>query len=104
MKRALIACALAAFATAAISLKLVMPTDAQQRYYQAHNEVERIAFRKDGTEELQKAVTRERIAEKELFVVRDLGRRLLWVSAALSGATLLLVVLAPKRNQSPSGS
>jgi hypothetical protein len=31
MKRAIIACALAAFATAAISLKLVMPADAQQR-------------------------------------------------------------------------
>jgi hypothetical protein len=66
--------------------------------------VERIAFRKDGTEELQKAVTRERIAEKELFVVRDLGRRLLWFSAALSGATLLLSVLALKRERTPGSS
>lgn len=97
MNKAIIGCSLAAFAAAGFSLKLVTPEDAQQRYYRAHNEVEQIAFRKDGTDELRKAVTHERAADKDLFVVRDLGRRMIWISAGFSGATLLLNVLALKR-------
>ncbi len=80
-----------------LSMKLGWPEEAQRRYYRAHNEVERIAFRKDGTEELQKAVTNERVAEKELFVDRDLGRRMLWVSVGFSGAAFVLGLLALTR-------
>jgi len=104
MKRAIIICSLGAAAAAMLSMKLSWPEEAQQRYYRAHNEVEQIAFRKDGTEELQKAVGLERAAEKELFVDRDLGRRMLWISVGFSGAAFVLSLLALKRkspNQPP---
>jgi len=96
VKTAIFICSLGAVAAAAVSLKLGWPDDAQQRYYRAHNEVEQIAFRKDGTPELQQAVTHERAAEKDLYVTRDLGRRMLWVSAGFSGAALVLSLVARK--------
>ncbi len=97
MKRIVVTSALGAFIAALASLRLSMPTDAQQRYYRAHNAVEQLAFRREGTEELRKAVTEERMAEKELFVLRDLGGKMIWASAACSAATLVLAVVALKR-------
>jgi hypothetical protein len=99
MKTAVIICSLGAAAAAMFSMKLGWPDEAQQRYYRAHNEVEQIAFRKDGTEELQKAVTHERAAEKDLFVTRDLGRRVLWVSVGFSGAAFAMALLTLKRKE-----
>jgi hypothetical protein len=81
------------------SLKLGWPDDAQQRYYRAHNEVEQIAFGKDGTEELQKAVTNERATEKDLFVVRNLGRRMIWLAAGFSGTAFVLSLLALQKQE-----
>ena len=104
MKPAIIICSMGAMAAAALTLKLGWPDEAQQRYYRAHNEVEQIAFRKDGTEELQKAVTHERAAEKELFVDRDLGRRMLWVSAGFSGAAFVLSLLVLKKKEGPTNT
>lgn len=99
MKTAIIICTLAATAASLVSLKLGWPDDAQQRYYRAHNEVEEIAFRKSGSEELQKAVTHERAAEKDLFVVRDLGRRMLWMATGLSAATFVLGLMALRQKK-----
>ena len=99
MKAAIVICSLGAAAAAMLSMKLGWPEEAQQRYYRAHNEVEQIAFRRDGTEELQRAVTHERVAEKELFVDRDLGRRALWVSVGFSGAAFAMSLLALKRKE-----
>jgi hypothetical protein len=105
MKKVIMICSIAAAASTAIGLKLGWPDDAQQRYYRAHNEVERIAFGKDGTQELRSAVTHERSAEKELYIDRDLGRRMIFVSAGFSGAILVLSVLAMNKNgRAESGS
>lgn len=101
MKRALIACSFAAFATAVVGLQLNKPGSAQQRYFQAHNQVERIAFRSGGTEELRQAVTSERMAEKELYVIRDLAGKAFGVSAACSAAALILGVISFTRKTRP---
>lgn len=97
MKTAITICSLGAVAAAMISLKLSWPDDAQTRYNLAHNEIERIAFREDGSAELQKAVTHERSADEELYVDRYLGRGMIWVSGGLSGAVFVLSLLAGKR-------
>lgn len=104
MKPAIIICLLGALAAAALSLKLGWPNDAQQRYYRAHNEVERITFGKDGSDELKKAVTAERAAEKDLFVIRDLGRRLVLISAGFSTVALFIVAFARRESKKPNKS
>lgn len=101
MKTAIIICSLGAMAAAALGLKLGWPDDAQKRYHLAHNEVERIAFREDGTEELRKAVTNERAAGKDLFVIRAVGRDMIWVAVGFSGVAFALSLLALKRQEPP---
>ena len=102
MRTAITICSLGAVAAAMISLKLSWPGDAQQRYNLAHNEIERIAFRKDGSQELQKAVTHERSADEELYVNRSLGRGMIWVSVGLSGTVFVLSLLVGRR-KTPDG-
>ena len=97
MKIASILCAIGALACVTLGLRLGWPDDAQQQYYRAHNDVERIAFRQDGTAELRNAVTHERAAEKNLYVTRGLGKSMIWTSAGFSGATILFFVFGRKR-------
>jgi hypothetical protein len=102
MKIAIIVCSLGAFVAAAIGLRLLSPGETQQTYYRTHNEVERIAFSKDGSDELRQAVTDERIAEKSLYVIRDIAHRVIGISVAFSGTTLVLGLLVQEKRKTPS--
>lgn len=97
MKTAAIGCLIAALGSVALGLRLGWPVDARQTYNRAHNGVEEIAFRKDGTAELQKAVVAERMAEKNLYVTQDLGRRMIWLSSGLTAVALFLAVFERRR-------
>jgi hypothetical protein len=104
MKTAIMICALGAVVCAVVGLKLAWPDEAQRRYYSAHNEIEQIAFRKDGTDELRNAVTRERLVDQELSVDRALGKVMVYASVGLSGAILAMCVIATKTARSSNKS
>ena len=104
MRTAIIVCSLVALVTGALGLRLLSPGDTQQAYYRAHNEVERIAFSNDGSNELRKAVTDERSAEKGLYVIRDIAHRIIWVSVMFNGAVLVFGLLAQENRKTPNQS
>jgi hypothetical protein len=99
MKPVIVVCSIGALITALIGLRFLSPVDAQQAYYRAHNEVERIAFGIEGSNELRKAVTDERMMEKGLFVTRDIGRRIIWLSIGFSCAALVFGLLIQEKRQ-----
>lgn len=101
MKRLIALSSFAAVALALLSLRFLFPQEMQQQYFRAHNELERIAFGKDGTPALRKAVTAERMAEKNLFVSRSIGGKLVWLSIASSALAFALsgTVLAKQQSR-----
>jgi ABC-type uncharacterized transport system fused permease/ATPase subunit len=96
MKIAPFICSLCAAVCAIAAVHLISKNEADQRYYRAHNEVEKIAFGNGGSRELQEAVTHERAAQKDSYVIRDLGKKLVWAAAGLSTVAAILVAF-PKR-------
>ncbi|MDD2762532.1 MAG: hypothetical protein PHE83_01005 [Opitutaceae bacterium] len=105
MKIAIILCSIGAIASAMIGGVLLLPNEAELRFHLAHGTLERLAFKTNGTDELKKAVTDARAANKDLYITRSLAQRAVWVSVAFSGATLLFGVLGTKnKNQASAKS
>ena len=95
-KIAIITCLLGAIASSIASLTIFSPSDAQQRWYHAHDTLEQIAFR-DGFreashDELQKAVTDERGAAKDWLVKDGLNHILVWLSTGFSSIALIVTI------------
>ncbi|MFA5058700.1 MAG: hypothetical protein WC485_11345 [Opitutaceae bacterium] len=94
MKLAIIICSGCATFSAITGVVLLSPGEAELRYAFAHEALERLAFKEGGSEELKRAVTEERIANKAFYFTRELARSAAWVSAALSAASLGLALFS----------
>jgi hypothetical protein len=97
MKILTILCLIGAIASSTASLWFFSPANAQLQYYHAHDAVEQIAFGKDGTEELQKAVTEERSAAKDWLVAGGLNHMLAWPAVGFSSLALLTTIFARRK-------
>ena len=97
MRTAIIVCSASSLASFAMALVFLFPREAEGRSARAHEVLERIAFRKDGTEELQRAVVGIREARTGLFLTRSLGVPMIWLSAGFSTAVLVLTVTEKRR-------
>ncbi len=102
MKILTILCLIGAIASSAASLWLFSPVKmkAQREFYRAHDAVEQIAFGKDGTEELQKAVTEERSAAKDWLVGDGVDRLCTWPAVGFSSLALLACIFIRCKNSS----
>jgi hypothetical protein len=85
-----------ALVSATVSLAFLSSTKAQEKYWLAHDVVEKIAVGEAGTEDLPKAVSLERVAEKNLYLHRDLGTKFVWVSTMFTLAALVFSLPRPK--------
>ena len=101
MKRsAIIICALLAILSALAGLALLSPQrEAQQRYYRAHNQIERIADRNESGQELKYAVFEERKAHTDLYWLQAMGRGCVWIAVLFSGGVLLIGVFSGPRKE-----
>ena len=77
MKIAILLCVFCSLTTIVVGLQLVSATEAEQKYQDLHKEVERIAFGHTGSAELRTTLKLERLAEKNLFLTRDLGQKVI---------------------------
>ena len=94
MRIAIIVSLVCALISAAIGLALLSSTKAQEKYWRAHDVVEKIAFGKAEPE-----VTEERLAEKNLYLHRDFGTKLVWVSTMFTLAALVFILPRPKKTK-----
>jgi len=99
MRIAIIVSLVCALISAAIGLALLSSTKAQEKYWRAHDVVEKIAFGKAEPEDIRAAVTEERLAEKNLYLHRDFGTKLVWVSTIFTLAALVFILPRPKKTK-----
>ncbi|MDI1249536.1 MAG: hypothetical protein PSV13_11795 [Lacunisphaera sp.] len=102
MKRIAIVLSLAgAIVTGAWACWLLRPDGAYAQYYKSHEVLEHLAFGSDGSTELKKAVTDQRLAMKSVSISRGLARGLIGSSVLFVGLAVLLSVTSSPAKKEP---
>jgi len=97
MKKLIILLLLASLVLCLIGISMQNPKKTNEGLYRAHNRLERMVDRKEGSEEFRGAVLEERIYMSDAETTRGLGRTSLWLGVGANLAALIAVLAGWKK-------